>query len=145
MKTLIKLLMFIALSVTLSSQNIFASEKIKIGLIVPLSGENSLIGGKIIKSMRMAINKINDERAFFETLAESSLLKTLDGSCRSPISASAHFTDSKELILYGAIATLDGTKVIRSKIKGSIKDAIKLGKELGNKIKAQTNGDFLFK
>ena len=90
-------------------------------------------------------NKINDERAFFETLAERSLLKTLDGSCRSPISSSAHFTNSKELILYGAIATLDGTKVIRSKIKGSIKDAIKLGKELGNKIKAQTNGDFLFK
>ena len=62
MKTLIKLLIFIALSVTLSSQNIFASEKIKIGLIVPLSGENSLIGEKIIKSIRMAINKINDER-----------------------------------------------------------------------------------
>jgi hypothetical protein len=62
MKTLIKLLMLIALTVTLSSQNIFASEKIKIGLIVPLSGENSLIGEKIIKSMRMAINKINDER-----------------------------------------------------------------------------------
>ena len=97
------------------------------------------------KKLKMLLNKINDERAFFETLAERSLLKTLDGSCRSPISASAHFTDSKELILYGAIATLDGTKVIRSKIKGSIKDAIKLGKELGNKIKAQTNGDFLFK
>ena len=62
MKTLIKLLMFIALSVALYNQNIFASEKIKIGLIVPLSGENSLIGEKIIKSIRMAINKINDER-----------------------------------------------------------------------------------
>ena len=62
MKTLIKLLMFIALSFTFPSQNIFASEKIKIGLIVPLSGENSLIGEKIIKSIRIAINKINDER-----------------------------------------------------------------------------------
>ena len=62
MKTLIKLLMFIALSISLFSQNIFASEKIKIGLIVPLSGENSFIGEKIIKSIRMAINKINDER-----------------------------------------------------------------------------------
>ena len=97
------------------------------------------------KQLKMTLNKINDEKTFFETLAERSLLKTLNGSCRSPISASAHLTDSKELILYGAIATLDGTKVIRSKIKGSIKDAIKLGKELGNKIKAQTNGDFLFK
>ena len=62
MKTLIKLLIFSALSISLFSQNIFASEKIKIGLIVPLSGENSFIGEKIIKSIRMAINKINDER-----------------------------------------------------------------------------------
>ena len=62
MKTLIKLLLFLLLSLTLFNQNIFASEKIKIGLIVPLSGENSLIGEKIIKSTRLAINKINDER-----------------------------------------------------------------------------------
>ena len=62
MKTLIKLLISILLSISLFSQNIFASEKIKIGLIIPLSGENSLIGEKIIKSIRMAINKINDER-----------------------------------------------------------------------------------
>ena len=55
MKTLIKLLMFISLSITLFSQNIFASEKIKIGLIVPLSGENSLIGKKIIKSTKFRI------------------------------------------------------------------------------------------
>ena len=62
MKTLIKFLTFILLSISLFNQNIFASEKIKIGLIVPLSGENSLIGEKIIKSVRMAINKINDGR-----------------------------------------------------------------------------------
>ena len=61
MKTLIKLLFF-TLSIFLLYQNIFASEKIKIGLIVPLSGENSLIGEKIIKSTRIAINKINDDR-----------------------------------------------------------------------------------
>ncbi len=61
MKTLIKLLFF-TLSIFLSYQNVFASEKIKIGLIVPLSGENSLIGEKIIKSARLAINKINDNK-----------------------------------------------------------------------------------
>ncbi len=61
MKTLIKLLLFI-MSIFLLYQNVFASEKIKIGLIVPLSGENSLIGEKIIKSTRIAINKINDDR-----------------------------------------------------------------------------------
>ena len=61
MKTLIKLL-FLILSIFLLNQNVFAYEKIKIGLIVPLSGENSLIGEKIIKSTRIAINKINDDR-----------------------------------------------------------------------------------
>ena len=61
MKTLIKVL-FLYLSIFLLNQNVFASEKIKIGLIVPLSGENSLIGEKIIKSTRLAINKINDDR-----------------------------------------------------------------------------------
>ena len=62
MKTFIKLLIFFALGIGLFNKNIYASEKIKIGLIVPLSGENSLIGEKIIKSTRIAINKINDER-----------------------------------------------------------------------------------
>ena len=62
MKTLVKLLLFLVLNFTLFNQNILASEKIKIGLIVPLSGDNSLIGEKIIKSIRMAINKINDDR-----------------------------------------------------------------------------------
>jgi len=62
MKTLIKLLLLLILSFSLFNQNILASEKIKIGLIVPLSGGNSLIGEKIIKSIRMAINKINDDR-----------------------------------------------------------------------------------
>ncbi len=58
MKTLIKLLVFFVLTICFFNQNIFASEKIKIGLIVPLSGENLIIGEKIIKSMRMAVNKI---------------------------------------------------------------------------------------
>ena len=62
MKTLIKLLVFFVLTICFFNQNIFASEKIKIGLIVPLSGENLIIGEKIIKSMRMAVNKINDEK-----------------------------------------------------------------------------------
>tara|TARA_Y100000816_G_scaffold190031_1_gene138439 strand:+ start:39 stop:1193 length:1155 start_codon:yes stop_codon:yes gene_type:complete len=62
MKTIIKLLIFSLLAICIFSQNISASEKIKIGLIIPLTGENSAIGEKIIKSIRMAVNKINDEK-----------------------------------------------------------------------------------
>ena len=49
MKTLIKFMIFYVLTLSILTQNTYASEKIKIGLIVPLSGENSQIGEKIIK------------------------------------------------------------------------------------------------
>ena len=39
-----------------------SNEKIKIGLIVPLSGEYSYIGKSILKSTRMALDKIDDHR-----------------------------------------------------------------------------------
>ena len=60
MKTLIKLLIAFVLTICTFNQNTFASAKIKIGLIVPLSGDNFLIGERIIKSVRMAVNKISD-------------------------------------------------------------------------------------
>ena len=62
MKTFIKLIIFLAITICAFNQSTYAEEKIKIGLIVPLSGDNFLIGEKIIKSIRMAINKINDEK-----------------------------------------------------------------------------------
>ena len=60
MKTLIKLIILSSLTIFAFGKSSYSSDKIKIGLIVPLSGENSNIGEKIIKSIRMAINKIND-------------------------------------------------------------------------------------
>ena len=60
MKTLIKIFSVIIVNLCVFYQNALSSDKIKIGLIVPLSGENSIIGERIIKSTRMAINKIND-------------------------------------------------------------------------------------
>ena len=62
MKTFIKLAITSLFVLCILNKITYASEKIKIGLIVPLSGENFIIGEKIIKSIRMAINKINDER-----------------------------------------------------------------------------------
>ena len=62
MKTFIRIVLFNIFILSIFSQNSYSTEKIKIGLIVPLSGENYIIGDKIIKSVRMAVNKINDER-----------------------------------------------------------------------------------
>ena len=62
MKTFIKFIIISILSLITFFHNSFSSEKIKIGLIVPLSGSYSQLGNTIIKSVRMAVNKIDDDR-----------------------------------------------------------------------------------
>jgi ABC-type branched-subunit amino acid transport system substrate-binding protein len=59
MKKIIKIILLFALPFFISQERIFASEIIKIGLLVPLTGENSEIGQSIIRSTRLAVNKIN--------------------------------------------------------------------------------------
>ena len=60
MKKIIKIILLLTLTFSASMQEIIASEKIKIGLLVPLTGKNSEIGQSIVKSTRLAINKINN-------------------------------------------------------------------------------------
>jgi hypothetical protein len=60
MKKIIKIISLLFLLLVLGNQEILAEEKIKIGLLVPLSGSNSDIGHSIIKSIRLAINKIDN-------------------------------------------------------------------------------------
>ena len=60
MNKIIKFILLLTFSLLLSVQKISAVEKIKIGLLVPLSGENAHIGHSIIKATRLAINKIDN-------------------------------------------------------------------------------------
>ncbi len=60
MKIFIKIIIFFCITSVLTIQNTSAEEKIKIGLLVPITGENSEIGKSIIKSVRLAVNKINN-------------------------------------------------------------------------------------
>ena len=62
MKIFIKIIIFLCLVSVLNVQKISAEEKIKIGLLVPITGQHSEIGKSIIKSVRLAINKIDNPR-----------------------------------------------------------------------------------
>ena len=59
MKKIIKIILLLTFALSLSLMGVFAEEKIKIGLLVPLTGQNSEIGQSIIKSTRLAVNQIN--------------------------------------------------------------------------------------
>jgi len=60
MNKIIKIILFLAFGFLITPVALLANEKIRIGLLVPLTGKNSEIGQSIIKSARLAINTINN-------------------------------------------------------------------------------------
>ncbi len=62
MKSIFKFLSLVLIIFYSFNQVVFSQEKIKIGLIVPLSGEYSDIGHSIVNSVRLAVNKIDDNK-----------------------------------------------------------------------------------
>ena len=59
MKKQIQIIILILL--VLSPLKLYAEEKIKIGLLIPLSGPNGDIGRSILRSIILAVNKIDDK------------------------------------------------------------------------------------
>ena len=60
MKKIIKIILLLTLDFSVSIGEIIANEKIKIGLLDPLTRKNYEIGQSIIKSTRLPVNKINN-------------------------------------------------------------------------------------
>ena len=60
MNIFIKIIIIIIFSIIFNAEKLVAAEKIKIGLLVPLSGQHQTTGKLILQSVRLAINKINN-------------------------------------------------------------------------------------
>ncbi|MBD0304954.1 MAG: hydroxymethylbilane synthase [Nitrospiraceae bacterium] len=73
--------------------------------------------------------------------AERSLLDRLQGGCQVPIAAHAVIQQDR-LFMDGLIASIDGRRVVRGSIQGSISDARSLGIELAEKLLAD-GGEFI--
>ena len=57
---IIQIILVIALTFSTTALKVLADTEIKIGLLIPLTGKNYEIGQSIIKSTRLAVNKINN-------------------------------------------------------------------------------------
>jgi len=62
MKKIIQFIIITLIGFIVNIHQVLADEKIKIGLIVPLSGQYKEIGNSILKATRLAINKINNSK-----------------------------------------------------------------------------------
>ncbi|MDB5538661.1 MAG: porphobilinogen deaminase [Devosia sp.] len=73
--------------------------------------------------------------------AERALLKTLDGSCRTPIGA---FTELNGVWcrLTAELLSPDGREFYRGSVEGAATDAVKLGTQLGEKLLEQAGPEF---
>lgn len=90
----------------------------------------------------MLLAAIDDPEAHRATAAERAFLGRLEGGCQIPIGAYAEERDG-QLFLDGVVASLDGARLIRSRIHGSPDDFQRLGKQLAERVLEMGAGDIL--
>jgi len=84
---------------------------------------------------------IEDQEAKAVSRAERALLATLDGSCRTPIGGYARLLENGALHLTGLVARADGSFLLKRSLTGAADDAERLGRELGESLKADSPAD----
>ena len=85
------------------------------------------------KTVDEILQSIHHEETYKAVLAERAFLRRLEGGCQVPIGAYAEIK-SNGIYLDGIIGSVDGTITFRKKVRGSIKDPGKIGRELANDL-----------
>ena len=95
--------------------------------------------------VKKLIGGLTCPKALAEVTAERALLDFLDGSCQTPISASATIDENGYLTLDGMILRPDGSESYRQQMSAPSDQASTLGSALGAELLGLAGGrDFLF-
>jgi hydroxymethylbilane synthase len=82
------------------------------------------------------LDAIEDQRARAETDCERSVLAALGGGCQVPIGALA-LRRGDNLTLHAAVLSEDGSQAVRASTRGSVDDAVGLGRLLAEELRAR--------
>jgi len=93
------------------------------------------------EDLRELLAAIEDAEAKAVSTAERALLAALDGSCRTPIGGHARLLPTGELHLTGLVARADGSFLLKRSLHGAAADALRLGRELGDSLRADSPAD----
>ena len=100
---------------------------------------------KRARVVKRLVGKLTCPKALAEVTAERALLDFLDGSCQTPISASATLDENGYLTLDGMILRPDGSESHRQQMRAPSDQASTLGSALGAELLGLAGGrDFLF-
>ena len=107
-------------------------------IIPPAAGQGAIAiqcHNKLEKQKKeKIISLINNKIAYFQSLAERSLVKNLNGSCKSPISAEANTDKFGNITLKASVSNFNGTKIISDEMVGGETEAEALGKKLAKSL-----------
>jgi hydroxymethylbilane synthase len=111
--------------------------------MVPAAGQG-IVGITVRESndeLRELLSAIEDRTAAAVSRAERALLGALDGSCRTPIGGHARLLPDGSLHLTGLVARPDGSFLLKRAVTGAAADAVRLGAELGQSLRADSPAD----
>src|SRR5947209_19956605 len=91
--------------------------------------------------LRQLLAPLNDAASAACVAAERAMLAALDGSCRTPIAGLATIRGER-LSLDALLLSPDGRAARRDRISGAVGDAIRLGGELGARLRAGAGREF---
>ncbi len=83
------------------------------------------------------LERINHNETFTQIQAERSFLKTINGSCFTPLAAFAEYRDKNQLHLRCMLADEDGKKVYFTERFSSVEDAEKIGIDAALELKSK--------
>jgi len=89
------------------------------------------------------IARIDDADAAAALCAERTLVEALGGGCQTPIGGLASLVDASTVELVGAVASLDGRRVVRATARANRADAYDLGLRVGRELMAKGAGEIL--
>lgn len=92
--------------------------------------------------IRDLLAPLNDDQAATCVAAERALLRSLDGSCRTPIAAHARYEGQGGLHLRAEILLPDGSRHFSAERNGAQGDAEKLGLDAGDELRAAAGPEF---
>ena len=91
--------------------------------------------------MRQLIQPLHDQLSAVCVGAERAMLASLDGSCRTPIAGLGEVVGDR-FILDGLLLKPDGSAAIRGRREGELRNAERLGTELGRELRDRAGPGF---
>ncbi len=120
------------------------TERISFELSLPAVGQGSVgieIRGDDPEVAEIAA-KVNHRESALAIRAERAMLKKLEGGCQIPIGCLGKVEGDK-LVLDGLVASVDGSRILRSRVEGKANLPEELGVELANKLLDMGAGEIL--